>query len=91
MVAKKKKSAASSIAVLFVFGLLLSGISVDKEATATEEEGGGNPIDTCADGIDNDQDGYTDGTDAECDTNSPYYDGTEDTPDDQLGGGGPPP
>ena len=94
--AKSKNQSASSVAVLFVFGLLLSGVyGVDKSmnsGSSQDDDGGGEntgPVDTCADGIDNDADGTADADDAECDQFSPYYDGNEDTPDDQLGGGPP--
>ena len=91
--AKSKHQGASSVAVLLVFGLLLSGVyGVDKTTTTTDDDGGGTdtgPPDTCSDGIDNDNDGSADSNDQECDPQSPYYDGNEDTPDDQLGGGPP--
>ena len=89
--AKSKQKGASSIAVLLVFGLLLSGVyGVDKssQSGSSQDEGTDTgPVDTCTDGYDNDNDGTADGDDAECDPMSPYYDGNEDTPDEQLGGG----
>ena len=90
--AKSKNQSASSVAVLIVFGLLLSGVyGVDKSMTNDDDGAGQNsgPVDTCTDGIDNDSDGYADIDDAECDPQSPYYTGSEQTPDDQFGGGPP--
>jgi len=94
--AKSKKQSASSVAVLIVFGLLLSGVyGVDKSldsGSSQDDDGAGQnsgPVDTCPDGIDNDNDGYADIDDAECDPQSPYYTGSEQTPDDQFGGGPP--
>ena len=90
--ANAKQQRASSVAVLLVFGLLLSGVyGVDKSMTNDDDGEDTGPPDTCTDGIDNDQDGSSDSDDMECDPASPYYDGEEDTPDGQLGGGGPPP
>ncbi len=90
--AKSKKQSASSVAVLIVFGLLLSGVyGVDKSMTNDDDGAGQNsgPVDLCNDGIDNDNDGYADADDAECDPYSPWYSGKEQTPDDELGEGPP--
>lgn len=91
--AKSKNQGASSVAVLIVFGLLLSGVyGVDKSLDSGSSQDDGNDdglYDECNDGIDNDNDGYVDGDDAECDPNSPWFSNKEQTPDDQLGGGPP--
>ena len=80
-----------SVAVLLVFGLLLSGVyGVDKSTT---DDGGDSttPVDTCADGIDNDEDGAADTDDPECDPSADGYDGTEDVPNDMGPPEEPPP
>ena len=88
MAARSKNQGSMSVAVLLVFGLLLSGVyGVDKTTTSTDDTGETTaPPDTCSDGIDNDNDGSTDADDNECDPTHPAYDGDEDTPD-----GAPPP
>jgi hypothetical protein len=91
--AKSKNQSASSVAVLIVFGLLLSGVyGVDKSMNSGSSQDDGSDdglYDECYDGIDNDNDGYADADDAECDPYSPWYTGKEQTPDDQLGEGPP--
>ena len=91
--AKSKNQSASSVAVLIVFGLLLSGVyGVDKslDSGSSQDDGSDDGLyDECSDGIDNDGDGFTDADDAECDPNSPWFSNKEQTPDDQLGGGPP--
>ena len=82
-----------SVAVLLVFGLLLSGVyGVDKSVSNddSDDDTGQDqgPIDTCSDGIDNDNDGNIDSLDAECDPQNPNYAGNEDTNDGMFG---PPP
>lgn len=87
--ARSKNQGSMSVAVLIVFGLLLSGVyGVDKSTTGADDDTGSGqgPVDTCADGIDNDGDGNVDGDDAECDTFDPAYDGNEDTDDSEFGG-----
>ena len=88
--ARKKNQGSMSVAVLIVFGLLLSGVyGVDKTTSNTDDGGGSSaPVDTCSDGIDNDGDGNTDAQDQECDPTNTNYDGNEDTDDGTFG---PPP
>lgn len=80
--ARKKNQGSMSVAVLIVFGLLLSGVyGVDKSVTNDDAGDAPVPPDTCSDGIDNDGDGNTDSSDQECDPANPNYDGNEDTDD----------
>lgn len=88
MAARSKNKGSMSVAVLLVFGLLLSGVYGVDKTTTTDDGGSTAPVDTCADGIDNDNDGSTDSSDQECDPNNPNYDGNEDTDDGTFG---PPP
>ena len=65
-----KKFSGNAVFVLALLVILSGTISMS-------DSGGSKPVDTCADGIDNDGDGYADGQDGECAQGSPYYDGEE--------------
>ena len=90
--ARSKNQGSMSVAVLIVFGLLLSGVyGVDKGTTTDDGGDSSTPVDTCNDGVDNDNDGMADGADPECDPSADGYDGTEDVPDDMGPPQDPPP
>lgn len=77
--AKTKKNPVGENAI-FVFAvvLLLSGTLSMTDSSSSNNS----TVDTCTDGIDNDNDGRFDSTDAECDPNSPAYSGEEGTYND---------
>ena len=72
---KNSKFAENSVFVLALV-LILSGTL----SMGSDNGSNSNPVDTCADGVDNDGDGFRDGGDSECDPNNPNYDGNEDDP-----------
>ena len=75
---KNSKFAENSVFVLALV-LILSGTL----SMGSDNGSNSNPVDTCADGVDNDGDGFTDGQDSECRSNNPNYDGQEDDPNSE--------
>lgn len=73
--AKTKNPVGENAIFVIAVVLLLSGTLSMTDSTSNENS----QVDTCADGIDNDNDGSFDLNDSECDPNNPMYSGEEGT------------
>ena len=74
------KRSGSSIGVVIAIAFVLGWAG---NSTVTTD--GTTAVDTCTDGIDNDNDGNADSNDPECLAGSPVYDGDENDPFDGQG------
>jgi len=68
----RRTTAPAGAAAVVLFAIIILGGGVQEVSFSPPD------IDTCADGIDNDNDGSIDGLDPECDEFHPLYDGVED-------------